>query len=182
MNGQAPTGLQFDFLNDFVGMLLITVGIKKLSAFAIDPSFQTAMAFALVCSLLNCVKAFMGHFVFPTPVILALASNVLSLATLGAIVMFCTSMRRLSVAYDLNGSADNWTTTLVLVIILWVIPLGVLHFAGLGALLFGQPFHWDIGCFIIPVLCIFIVPLVYLFMSTSQMRFEAEIASDHRAA
>ena len=182
INGQSPSGFRFDFLNDFVGMLLITVGISKLSAFAMDSSFRSSMRFVFACCVLNCVEAFIGHFVFQRPVIFDILSNVLGLASLCAIVMFCTSMHRLSSDFALHRSADSWLTTRILVVILWVIPLGLLYVVGLGALLTGQSFHWDIGVAIIPVLLVFVVPLIHLFISTSRMRREAEYPSDGHAA
>ena len=117
----------------------------------------------------------MGHFVFRSPVALDIMSNLLGLATLCATVMFCTSMNKLSSAFSLHQSADSWLTTRLLVIILWVIPLGLLYLLGLGALVTGQSFHWDIGVFIIPAFVVLIIPLVHLFVSTSRMRSEAEL-------
>ncbi|MDA1056038.1 MAG: hypothetical protein O3C40_37125 [Planctomycetota bacterium] len=175
INGQVASGYRFDFLNDFVGTLLITLGVSQLSGFAIDSSFRSSMRFIFICSVLNCIEAFMGHFVFRSPVALDIMSNLLGLATLCATVMFCTSMNKLSSAFSLHQSADSWLTTRLLVIILWVIPLGLLYLLGLGALVTGQSFHWDIGVFIIPAFVVLIIPLVHLFVSTSRMRSEAEL-------
>lgn len=174
INGQSPTGFRFDILNDFLGMLLISVGIAKLSAFAIDQSFRSRMRFVFVCAVLNCIEAFFGHFIFESPMILDVLSNVLGLVSLCAIVLFCTSMHRLSYAFALSRSAASWLTTRLLVIILWVVPLGLLYVVGLGAMLTGQSFQWDMGVLFIPVLIVFVVPLIHLFISTSRMRLEAE--------
>ena len=183
INGQAPTGFRFDILNDFVGMLLITVGISKLSAFAtsansakllLGDDFRLPMRFVFICSVLNCFEALVQHFIFATPTIWDIFSQLLALATLVAVVLFCNSMGRMSQAFGLQRSEESWRTTQMLAIILWVIPLGILRLAGLGAMLTGQPFRWDIGIFVIPILAVMIVPLIHLFISTSRMRHEAE--------
>ncbi len=177
IDGQSHTGWRFDILNDFIGMFLIAVGIAKLSKFGIDQSFQSRMQFVFVCALLNCVEAFFGHFIFDSPMILNVLSNVLGLVSLCAIVMFCTSMHRLSSAFDLARSAESWLVTRLLVIILWVVPLGLLYVVGLGALLTGQSAHWNVGMLIIPILIVFVIPLIHLFVSSSRMRHEAEFSN-----
>jgi hypothetical protein len=179
INNGPPTGFRFDVLNDFVGMLLITIAVSKLSAFAIDPFYRSAMRFVFVCAVLNCIEAFVDHFVFPAPAIVDVAWNLLGLASLAATVVFCTCMHRLSWEFSLHRSADSWLTTRWLVIFLWVIPLGLLDLFGLGAMLTGQSFHLDIGLLMLPVLAVLIVPLVHLFISTSRMRRDAE-ASDYK--
>lgn len=177
INGQTATGYRFDILNDLVGMLLITIGVDKLSRFDIGSSFRTSMQFVFVCSILNCLEAFAGHFVYPTPVVVEIVSNLLSLASLCGTAMFCWSMNSLSSAYSLHHSSKSWLTTLWLVTIIWVIPLGLLRLLVLGAYATGTSFHFDLGWFAIPVLLVFVVPLVHLFVSTSRMRYEAESIS-----
>lgn len=177
VNGQSPTGFQFDVLNDFLGMLLITVGIAKLSAFAIDQSFRFRMRFVFICAVLNCVEAFFGHFIFESPMIFDVLSNILGLASLCAIVIFCTSMHRLSSAFALTRSAKSWLTTRLLVIILWVVPLGLFYVVVLGALLTGQSFQLYMGILFIMTLSA-VVPFIHLFISTSRMRHEAEFPKD----
>ncbi len=85
-------------------------------------------------------------------------------------------MHRLAAAFALPRSASSWLTTRWLVIALWAIPLGLLHLLGLVVLLTGQSFHWNFGMLIFPLLLVFIIPLVHLFISTSRMRQEAEQA------
>lgn len=140
------------------------------------------MRFVFICAVLNCVKAFLGHFVFRSPVIFDVLINLLGLASICATVLFCTSMYRLSSAFALYRSAISWLTTRLLVIILWVIPLGLLYVWGLVALFTGQSFRWNIGLAILPVLVVFIVPLIHLLISTSRMRHEVGRLSDAGAA
>ncbi len=116
----------------------------------------------------------MGHFVFQSPMLLSVLLSLLGLVTLCAVVMFCGCMIKLASAFSLHRSAESWLTTRWLVIVLWVIPLGVLDLLGLGALLAGQSFHWDVGLLSVPILVVLAVPLVHLFISTSRMRHEAQ--------
>ena len=116
----------------------------------------------------------MGHFIFQTPVVLSIFSNLLGLVTLCATVMFCTSMNKLAMAYSLDQSASSWLMTRLLVIIFWVIPLGILYLIGTGNLLMGTPSNLNIGFLVIPLLIAMLIPLVHLFISTSRMRREAE--------
>ena len=161
-----------------LGCFSLQSGLAKLSAFAIDQSFRFRMRFVFICAVLNCVEAFFGHFIFESPMIFDVLSNILGLASLCAIVIFCTSMHRLSSAFALTRSAKSWLTTRLFVIILWVIPFGLLYVVGLGATLTGQSIHWDMGILFIPVLIVFVIPLIHLFISTSRMRHEAEFPND----
>lgn len=174
INGEVSSGFRFDILNDFIGMLLITAGVFKLTVYEIDSAYRRSMTFIVICSILNCIEAFMGHFIFRSPIVFDIMSNLLGLASLLATVMFCTAMNKLSMAYSLHQSAASWRTTRMLVIAIWAIPLGLLYVIGLGSILTGRPFHLNIGPLIIPVLLVFVVPLIHLFMSTSRMRREAE--------
>lgn len=173
INGEVTSGFRFDVLNDFVGMVLVTIGVSRLAGFAIDGAFVSAMRFVVACSVLNCIEPFFGHFVFRPPPVFGLLANLLGLATLLAIFLFCTCMLRLAIAYGLPHSTVSWFRTRWLVIALWVIPLGLIHLLGLWAFLTGQSFHWNLGLLIIPLLVVFLIPLIHLFISTSRMRQEA---------
>ena len=181
-NGRIVSGFRFDILNDFAGMLLITVGALKLSRFNIDISYRRSMQFVMACCILNCVTALLWHFVFQPLDFYSIGLNLLGLATLGSTVLFCTAMYRLSNEFSLNRSAKSWITTRILVLLLWVIPLGLVHIAGLAAFIFGQSFHLDLGVFGIPLLLPMVIPLVHLFVSTTRMQREAAVHPQNIAA
>lgn len=174
VNGRVQSGFRFDILNDFAGMLLITAAVSRLAKFAVDPSYRSSMQFVFFCSILNCVKALAGHIIFPPNPLLSVLSNLVGIASLVAMVLFCTSMHALALTHELHESASSWTKTRLLVIVLWVIPLGLLNLAGLGAVATGKSVHFNIGVLVIPLLAAFAVPLIHLFKSTSRMRLEAE--------
>lgn len=173
-NGQPPTGFKFDILNDFLGMILIMIGVHRLSRFAVDPSFKTSMRFVLAIAVFNGIEAFWGHFIFQALGILILLSIVLGVVTLWANIVFCTCMYRLSSTWSLRQSAKSWLTTRSLMIIIWALPLGVLQMLRLVGFMFPGSFSFNIGFFFIPVLLILTIPLFHLFVSTSRMRSEAE--------
>lgn len=176
INGQITSGFKFDFLNDFLGMLLVTLGIYRLMKFDLDSGYRLNMMIVFAISLVNCLIAFADHFVFDTPMPLALLLALFSLATLVATLLFTTAMIQLADAYGMWESSVSWRFTRLLVIAIWVIPFGVLNLLMLGALLTGRNFHFAIGFIMIPVLLATVVPLVYLFISTSTMKDEAEQA------
>lgn len=179
-NGQPPTGFRFDILNDFLGMILIMIGVHRLSRFAVDPSFKTSMRFVLTMTVFNAIEAFWGHFIFQAPGILTFLSIVLGLVTLWASIVFCTCMYRLSTTWLLRRSAKSWLTTRSLIIIIWAVPIGALQMIRLLAMIFPGSFNIDIGIFMILVFCILAIPLFHLFVSTSRMLREAELAPQGR--
>ncbi len=176
-NGRGATGFQFDILNDFVGMLLITIGVSRLSRFAIDQRYLSAIRFVYVICILCSIEVFLDHFIFPRPIPLVLILNLLGLASLVATIWFCVCMRRLSIAYGMQQSAQSWVTTQWLVVSIWAIPLGLLYIAGIIAMVTGDSFHFNVGLFIVPIILVMVVPLLHLFISTSRMRREASLHS-----
>ncbi|WP_442483914.1 hypothetical protein [Aeoliella sp. SH292] len=176
INGQITSGYKFDFLNDFLGMLLVTLGIYRLMQFQLDGSYRVNMMVVFAVSLINCLIAFMDHFVFDTPMPLALLMTMFSIATLVATILFCTAMLQLADAYGMWNSSVSWRFTRLLVIAIWVVPFGLLNLLMLGVLLTGRSFHFNIGWFMVLALLTMLVPLVHLFISTSRMKNEAEQA------
>jgi hypothetical protein len=176
INGQIVSGYKFDFLNDFLGMLLVTLGIHRLMQFDLDTTYRANMIVVFVVALVNCFIAFADHFVFDTPTPLALLLALFSIATLVATILFCTAMLQLADAYGMWHSSVSWRFTRLLVIAIWVVPFGLLNLLMLGVLLTGRSFHFSIGWFMVLVLLTMLVPLVHLFISTSRMKNEAEQA------
>ena len=173
INDEIASGFRFDFLNDFVGMLLITWGVLELAKFQIDDTYRKAMKFVFVCAALNSLEALSEHLVFNLPVLVSILLHVLSLVTLAAAVLFCTSMIQLSKAYLLSTSAGSWLKTRALVTFLWAVPFGILHLISIFALVTNSPIYLDIGLFVIPVWLLVAIPLVHLFISTNRMREES---------
>jgi hypothetical protein len=171
VNGE---GWKFDLLNDFVGMLLICAGVFKLGDITVHDRYATAMRYVKVVSVLAALEAFHGHFIYAVPTALSVFLSLLGLAKMIAIVVFCVAMRWLSTEAQLDLAAQSWTTTIWLVTLIYLIPLGFFYAAATVALVTGTSFNINLGpagLLLIPVFC---VPLIHLFMSTSRMRNEAE--------
>ena len=159
----------FDLLHDFFGSLLVCWGVAKLAAISVGGQYRSGMVFVLACAVLNCVESFIGVFKIESQ-ILSWFSLLLGLATLIAIIVFCTSMYRLASVNELNRSASSWLTTRLLAIIFWVIPLGLFQLVATGWLVVnGQPISIDLG---LPGLLLFVlllVPLIHFLVSTSRL-------------
>lgn len=172
-SGRIISGIRFDFLNDFVGMLMITYGVNRLAHCRLALDYQRSMQFILICCLLNCLTALAWHFILQPIAIYSVLLGGLGLATLVSTVLFCNCMENLSIEYQLTKAALSWRKTRLLVILLWVIPLGILYLSGVYATISGEAFNLDLGVLTLPVLLGMVVPLVYLFVSTSRMQREA---------
>ena len=166
------TGWSFDFLNDFVGMLMITWGVFQFDEIVISERYEKSMSFVKVVSIMLCIDAFSAHFVFDLPSFFSLGLTLLSIAALAAFVLFCLSMRWLCEDAQLQESVESWKTTTVLAIVIYLIPLGIFYLAVIVAVLAGTYFHLDLGPMGLLVLSVFLIPLIHLFVSTSRMKRE----------
>jgi len=163
------SGFKFDLLDDFIGMLLITVGVFRLSRFTASRSYDKGMAFVKVVAVLSTFKALIDHWVFRTPQAWDLFWTVFSMAELAAIVLFCSLMHLLCRAHELDGPARSWKTTTLLFVLIYAIPLGLFYFAGLISMLTGKSFNFNLGPAALLLIMVFIVPLLHFFASTSRM-------------
>lgn len=170
------SGFRFDILNDALGMGLILWGCKSLAGFRVDERYAKAMTFVLIMGLVEFILAIKEHFISPepTPPILTVVNSLESIAALIAAVMFCLAMRWLCQAAALTESEKSWQTTTTLLICLNVVPLSLLHLAGVLATVTGGNFHYDIGFGIFLVLAVLAIPLIFMFISTSKMKNEIE--------
>lgn len=168
---------KIDILDDLVGMLLITSGVFKLAAVQVHQRYASAMRFVKAIAVLDTLAAIDGYFVYKKPVPLSALFTLLGIAELIAVVVFCVAMRWLCLDAQLEKSARSWSTTIWLFTLIFLIPLGLFAAASFVMLLQGNSFDVDLGpagCLLLPV---FLAPLIYLFMSTSRMRNEAEVSA-----
>ena len=171
VNGQ---GFRFDLLNDALGMILITVGVSRLSAVRVSDRYRAAMVFVVVVSVLATLEAFFDHLVFPRPAPLSFAVSMFGLVCLAATVTFCVAMRWFCLEAGMRVPADSWKLTAWLFAIIYALPLGLFHAASGFSALTGRSFNINLGPAALLLLPVFAVPLVHLFVSTSRMRREAE--------
>jgi hypothetical protein len=166
------SGWSFDYLNDFLGMLMITWSVFRLAGFDLGGPYDRSMRFVKIIAVIAAVRAFDGHFIYPQGELLILVRHLFGIAVILSLVVFFRSMERLSDAAGLIRAAASWRFTRLLFLWIYVIPLGLLYAAMAVATVAGARFHFNLGPFGLFVLPLFFVPLVHLFMSTSRMKRE----------
>ena len=173
---QAPNGQgwKFDFLNDFVGMLMITWGVWRLAETNVSPRYQMVMRFVSGVAVLLCLDALHDHFIYEPPPHISFLMTVLDVAALIAPVLFGSAMEWLSNEMGLRKSAASWKTTTRLFLFIYGIPLGL--FYCVNAFATGPSFSLfsSVGLVAILLSPIFALPLLHLFISTVRMQAEAE--------
>lgn len=163
-------GFRFDVLNDAVGLAMILWAVVRLRRVPVSDAYRGVMTFVVIMTVYSLAEAVVNHVVFVAPEPLALLGQAIGLAQLAAILMFCLSMVWLCTAAGLIDAAKLWQITLWLFVIIYALPLGLLHLAGMLAMLTGSGFSLDLGAAGLLLLPVFIVPLVMFFVATSRMR------------
>jgi hypothetical protein len=161
-------GLRLDVLSDFVGMILILIGIFRIVRL-VPPGESGPLVFVGCIAVVSTAVALMEHMVFKRPAPLVWALHLLGLAELVAILMFCRSMRSLCFREGLTHPMKSWTVTFWLFFAIYLIPLGAFHLAVLVAMATGSSFQFDLGVAGLLLLPVFFWPLVHFFVSTSRM-------------
>ena len=165
-------GFKIDIVSDTVGAILIAIGVYRLSVLPVHQRYKSRMKFVFVVSILGILAALQDHFVPPLFSLDYLAFNLFAVLNLGAIVIFCIAMRWFCENANLNRAAKSWSTTTVLFVTFFLIPLGVFYLMNSLAIATGTTLDLGpLGLLILPILAI---PLVHLFMSTSRMKRAAE--------
>jgi len=166
------SGWRFDFLNDFVGMLMITWAVFRLSTISVHDRYRKSMLFIKIVATLCCVDAFFEHFIIDLPMPIYVLFMLLGLSAMIAIVMFCVSMNWLSAEAGLQRSQKSWMVSTALFVVFYLIPLGLFYSLSAVLLLTGNSFNIDLGIGGIALIPVFLIPVVHLFVSTSRMKTE----------
>lgn len=173
-------GWQFDILNDFVGMMMITWSVLQLGKFVLHERYRIAMRFVTVIAFLLCFETLHDHLIYDTPPFLSFLLSVLGALAMAATVVFCIAMRWLSSEAGLERSETSWKTTTLLFVIIYLIPLGLFYCAAAIAIATGTSFNINLGSASLLLIPVFFIPLVHLFLSTSRMKTNAEATSKRR--
>lgn len=175
-------GFRIDILNDTLGMALITAAVARLRGIPVSASHAARMKFIHWVSILVVIESAIDHLIFARPWLLTFLWQILGMAKIVALLLFCACMRDLCVEGMLARAARRWRTTLVLFVFLYGIPFGSLQIAGLITMLAGGSFHIDLGPGMLVIGAIFFVPLVSFFRATSAMARSAEMPAFPLAA
>lgn len=156
-------------------MVLIVVGVSRIASLGL--SRPGPMIFVVVVSVISSLGALLDHVIFPPNPVLNAARQILSLAELAAILVFCSVMKSICLRAGLLNAGSSWSTTIKLFLVIYVVPLGLLHGVGLVMRVTGGEFKFDLGAAGLLFLPVFFAPLVHFFISTSRMRREASAAA-----
>jgi hypothetical protein len=172
-------GFRFDFLNDALGMLLIVIGVQKLSRFRAEtePRYPKIILFVRTIAIFELINAIQEHWITPRSSFVDFTLMILALLSLTAIICFCVAMRWLCIAALLEQAAQSWKTTTTLFLWIYVFPLGLIYSADALSFVTEEKLHIDLGPWGFALLMLFVVPLIHFFMSTSRMKLAIETAS-----
>ena len=169
---------EFDLLNDFVGMIMITWGVIQVSKVNVHDRYSMAMLFVKIVAVLTSLEALQEHFAYRIPEFLSIMLYVIGVASMLATVVFCVAMRWLSSEATLERSVRSWKTTTILFSVIYLIPLGIFYCAAAVAIAIGETIDIDLGLAGLLLLPLLLLPLIHFFVSTSRIKKEAEIRSD----
>jgi hypothetical protein len=127
------------------------------------------MAFVKVVAVVSTFKELIDHWSFRTTDVWDMAWTAFSMVELAAMVVFCSTMHLLCRAYDLDEAARSWKTTTVWYVVVYTIPLGLVHASSLVAGMTGKSFHYNVGGWALLAIVLFAFPLIHFFVSTSRM-------------
>ena len=175
---------EFDLLNDFVGMIMITWGVIEVSKVKVHDHYSMAMLFVKILAVLTSLQALQEHFTYRIPEFLSVMLYVIGAASMLATVVFCVAMLWLSSEATLQRSVRSWKTTTILFSVIYLIPLGIFYSAAAVAIAIGKTIDIDLGLAGLLILPLLLLPLIHFFVTTSRMKNEAQIRtnSDQRKA
>jgi hypothetical protein len=161
----------FDIVNDFIGAILILVGVRRLARIPVDERYRKRMIFVCVMAWSACATTFLGNFHIRWPEPATWLLLLLFPVQLAAVTVFCTAMRLLSADALMMKSARSWGITTVLVTVVYVIPITMLTVA---AALGGRGnINFSGGWTMLIAIIVLLVPAIHFFVSTSRMKREA---------
>lgn len=168
------SGFEFDILNDFVGAILIALGVWKLASIRLHERYENAMTLVRVLAVAGVIVAFAGHVSLILPPILAiLVFGVLLVYiffALVAAIVFCIAMRWLCIEAGLAEAAESWKVTTILFTVIYALPMAIWTACGLVVMALRGSHSVDIGPFAIVLMLVFFVPAIHFFISTSRMK------------
>ena len=168
----------FDILNDFIGSILIAIGVFQIATVEIHDRYSNAMLFVKIMAILGCIRALFENFSAEIPPLLGGLFALIGFAEMIAIVVFCVAIGWLSREAKLDVSEKSWQTTTILFTIIYLIPLGLFYLIAVFASATGNSFHINLGPAGLLLVPVFFVPLIHFFVSTSRMKNEAQSNSD----
>jgi hypothetical protein len=167
-------GYKFDLLNDFIGAILVAIGVFRLADFRVSHAYVSWMKFLKVMAVIGILLGLLDHFVFEMSPAWHFLRTFLQLLNLIALIGFCRCMRWLCEEYGAEIPARSWAFTELLFLLIYLLPVGALYIAVLAALISQSSFNIQLPpAMIIVLFAALIVPLIHFFISTSRMKAAA---------
>jgi hypothetical protein len=163
-------GFTFDFLNDAAGMILIVLGVTRLSNLPVHYRYARAMTFVRVVSWLALLNAIRLHFILRWPQLIQFGFEIFGLVTLVATVVFCIAMRWFCEYAGLERAASSWSLTTKLFAFIYLIPTGLMDAFSAFVTITGAPIRINLGPLALLLLPLYLVPVIHFFVSTSRMK------------
>ncbi len=166
--------LKIDMLNDVLGAILVAWGVFRLREAPVHHRYRAVMNFVAVAAALSVLDAIRAVFSVPLAPAVSFVLNVFGLVALAAIVAFCVAMRWFCEAGQLAAAARSWSVTTGLFVAIYLVPLGLFYNACILAIVAGKSFNINLGLAGLPLVAVFALPIIHLFISTSRMKRAAE--------
>lgn len=166
--------LRFDLLDDLVGMLLITWGVFRLGTLKVPGSYGRMMVPVEVMAVLSAVEALIEHFTFEPPPAVNLLWTAFDVAKTGAVIAFFAAMRLFCAALRCREAAASWRTTMWNFVVLFGIPLVILHGATALAILGITSSGLDLGPNGQPLMAVLTFPMIHFGISNFRTRRAAD--------
>ena len=163
----------FDLLNDVVGIILIAVGVFRLSAITVSERYTSWMGYVKIVAAVSVAETLYLQLPISTPGPISALLQLLGIAQLACIIVFCMAMRLFSEVCKLEQAKSSWRTSTILFACIYAVPLGLLYLTAFVAVVAGESFHLDLGIGGLLLIPVFFIPLIHLFISTSCMKNEA---------
>lgn len=120
-------GLAFDVTRNAAGLILIIVGVQRLSVIPRSARYTTWMRIVKWLAVVTAVRVTWGRLFLPWPTTTFYAWSLLTLALAG-MILFALGMRELALGADLTASAKSWRVNRNLQLGIW----GTFYLIGYG--------------------------------------------------
>lgn len=138
-------GIKFDFINDFLGSIIVFIGIVNISKMELlDVSFKKKMNYCVLAAIFQILFAISDFFIYQTLDVINTLTNLMNLMIDWALVVFAGSMIILSTKIGLNASLRRWK--IVKKLFFWInfLPFAILIvFSEIMTLTNGFRFYWQ---------------------------------------
>ena len=170
---QGSTGLRIDLLDDTLGTVMIMIGVTRLAAIPVSPTYRQAMTALRIIMLFSIAETVVAHFVFAEPDWYRWLVLLLQTAEGVGVGCFCFAMRRFCDAAGLPLLAWHWKICGRVILALYLLPLLLIDLLAIGA---GEPhrtYNLDrdpAAALLLFILAVGIFALIYSLVCISRTR------------